>query len=86
MNVAGTPLARATIMEAVENQLRDQDPPETQKTYDRLTGNGSSSEEAKRLIGVVLVREMNDMIKKKRSFDLERYVQLLAGLPKIPWK
>ena len=84
MNVAGTPVARAAIMEAVENQLRDQDPPETSKTYDRLMASGHSDQEAKRLIAVALVTEMNDMMNKKRIFNLERYIRLLGNLPKLP--
>jgi hypothetical protein len=34
------PYARAAIMEVVENQIRDNDPPQTAQTFQRLTQRG----------------------------------------------
>ena len=59
------PYARAAIMEVVENQLRDNDPPQTRQTFNRLIGAGHSEKEAKRLIGCVVSAEIFDVLKKK---------------------
>ena len=42
---------RRAILEVVENQMRDNNPPETRQTFDLLIGQGIPSEEAMRLIG-----------------------------------
>ena len=36
----------AAALEVVENQLRDDDPPETRETFDRLVGEGEGHAEA----------------------------------------
>ena len=80
----GNPYLQAAILEAVENQMRDNDPPETNETYERLVREGHSEEDAKRLIGCVIVSEMFDILKKKQEFDLGRFVQALKKLPDLP--
>ena len=80
----GGPLAGAMILEVVENQLRDGDPPETKQTYDRLVSEGHSDEDAKRLIGCVVSAEVFDILKKQEAFNPERFVQALNNLPSIP--
>lgn len=47
----------ATILEAVDTQLRDGTPPITRTTLERLKNEGHSEAEAKRLIGAALVAE-----------------------------
>ena len=42
------PVLAAAIMEVVENQLRQNDPPETKQTYERLLMEGHTEVEAKR--------------------------------------
>ena len=80
----GSPLAGAMILEVVENQLRDGDPPETKQAYDRLVSEGHSDEDAKRLIGCVVAAEAFDILKKQEAFDPERFVRALNNLPEIP--
>ncbi len=75
---------RAAILEAVENQLRDGEPPETRRTYDRLRASGISDAVARRLIGCVLMDEMCDMLEHHRAFDRARFTKALARLPKVP--
>jgi len=79
------PYLRATILEAVENQLRMNDPPETQQTLQRLMAQGHSEKEVKRLIGCVLVCEIYDVMKNHQPFNHAHYVKALAGLPVLPW-
>jgi hypothetical protein len=46
-------LGRA-ILEVVENQIRDNDPPETRQTIDRLVEEGYTAEEARRLVSTTV--------------------------------
>ena len=81
----GNPYLRAAIMEVIENQLRNNDPPQTQQTFRRLIEAGYSEEEAKRLIGCVVSAEIFDVLKKNEPFNLERFVKALNKLPEMPW-
>jgi hypothetical protein len=81
----GNPQLQAAIMEVVENQLRDNDPPKTRQTLSRLIEAGHSEEEAKRLIGCVVSAEIFDVLKKNEPFNLDRFVKGLNKLPAMPW-
>ena len=81
----GNPYLRAAIMEVVENQLRNNDPPQTRQTFRRLIEAGYYEEEAKRLIGCVVSAEIFDVLKKNEPFNLERFVKALNKLPEMPW-
>ena len=72
-------------MEVVENQLRDNDRPQTRQTFKRLIEAGHSEKEAKRLIGRVVSGEIFDVLKKNEPFDLDRFVKGLDKLPAMPW-
>ncbi|KXB06974.1 hypothetical protein AKJ51_02405 [candidate division MSBL1 archaeon SCGC-AAA382A20] len=75
---------REIIMEVVDNQLSDGDPPETQKTLDRLLGEGYSEEKAKDLIGCVVVSEIFEIMNQGRRFDRQSYIEALENLPELP--
>ena len=77
-------MSREMIMEIVENQMRDENPPETRQTYDRLTAMGYSDEDAKQLIARVVVIELFGMLKNTESFNTERFVEGLNKLPEVP--
>lgn len=77
-------LAGEALLEAIENQIRDKDPPETALTLKRLMKGGRSSEEAMRLIGCVMAVEIFEIVKNNRSFDRQRYVENLNRLPQLP--
>jgi len=81
----GNPYLRAAIIKVVENQLRSNDPPQTQQTFRRLVEAGYSEEEAKRLIGCVVSAEIFDILKKNEPFNLDRFVKALDKLPEMPW-
>ena len=74
-------LVGAALVEAVENQLRDNDPPITARTLERLKGEGYSREEAIDLIVVALSAEIWAIQTSKRRFDLKNYTTLLESLP-----
>ena len=71
-------------MEVVENQLRDNDPPETRITFDRLKREGIRELDAKKLIGQVIAAETFWIMKKNESFNLKRFIKNLNRLPAEP--
>jgi hypothetical protein len=75
----------AAIMEVVENQIRNNDPPQTGQTFKRLKAAGHSEKEAKRLIACVVSAEIFDVLKKQEFFNLDRFVKALDRLPAMPW-
>tara|TARA_B100000315_G_C14234376_1_gene432471 strand:- start:241 stop:588 length:348 start_codon:yes stop_codon:yes gene_type:complete len=79
------PLVQRTILEIVENQLKDGDPPETVQTLERLVADGHSRQEAKKLIGAVVVMELNELVKQRQTFEKARFVRALNRLPELPF-
>jgi hypothetical protein len=78
------PHLRAAILEVVDKQLHENNPPETKRTLERLVKEGSSSEEAKDLIGSVVAAEIFEILKKKEEFNHKRFVEALDKLPELP--
>ncbi len=68
------------ILEVVNNQLRDNDPPVTKQTYQKLLELGYSPSEAKEKIGAVLMEEIYDIMKENKPHDEERYREALLDL------
>mgnify|MGYP002519505668 FL=1 len=68
------------ILEVVDNQLRDNDPPAAKQSYDRLIDAGYSSSEAKEKIGAVVIEEIYDVMKENQPYDEKRYVQALKNM------
>jgi len=79
------PRLTAAMLEVVENHRRDQTPPETRQTCQRLLGAGHPADEAKRRIGGVVVPEMYDVLTPREPFDQVRVVAALHRLPTLPW-
>ena len=63
------PHLKAAILQVVNNQLNDNDPPETKQTYDRLIKEGFPEKEAKRLLGCVVSAEIFDVLKNKGNYS-----------------
>jgi Domain of unknown function (DUF1841) len=80
------PHLQVAIIEVVENQLRNNDPPQTNQTFKRLIEAGHSEKEAKRLIACVVSAEIFDVLKKNQPFNLDRFVKGLNKLPTMPWE
>ena len=78
--------AREAIFEAIENQIRENDPPITKETYDRLRTDGHTHEETMKLIGCALSVELFEIMKKSEPFNAQRYTSNLKGLPELPWE
>ena len=76
---------RRMILEVVENQIRDNDPPETRQTLRRLIKEGFSREGAVELIAAGVVNEIYNVLKQEKNFDRKRFVAALRQLPKLPY-
>ena len=76
---------RDQIFEIINNQLRDNDPPETKTTLDRLLEQGYDDFLIKQMIGQCIAVELFDVIKHGKSYNNERYIKNLIALPKEPF-
>jgi hypothetical protein len=76
---------KQAILEVVANQLRDNNPPETKENYERLKAAGYSDEDARILIGQVVMCEIFDVLKQGKVFNHERFVMRLTELPQEPF-
>ena len=77
-------LAGEAIVEVVENQIADNNPPETKEALERLIKNGETRENAMRYIGSVLSIEIFGALKHQESYNEKRYLKNLQALPKLP--
>jgi hypothetical protein len=73
-----------TLMEVIQNQIRENNPPETGATLERLMAEGFSRQEAMDLIGHVLAAEIFEVLKDQREHDQEKYIKRLHDLPQLP--
>jgi len=79
-------LAQEAIFEAIENQMRDNNPPITKETFNRLIADGYTKNEAMKLIGYTLANEISEIMNSNQPFSEERYSQNLRNLPDLPWE
>ena len=77
-------IVRKQILEVVENQLRDNNPPETKQTYARLIKMGISKENAKKYIAQCVTVEIFNVMKHSQPFNEKRFIKNLHNLPKKP--
>ncbi|MGC9341444.1 MAG: hypothetical protein ACP5E3_01985 [Bacteroidales bacterium] len=77
---------RKQIFDIIKNQLKNNDPPETKITLDRLIKEGFSDFQAKQLIGQCVAVEIFNVIKYGKPYDNERYVKNLKKLPEEPFE
>ena len=78
---SANPALTAAILEVVDTQLRENTPPETRQTFERLVSAGYTPDDARRLIGNVVVQEIFHVLKRRESYDEQRYLAALHGLP-----
>lgn len=78
-------ILREQVLQVVENQLKDNKPPETKQTYDRLVQSGISDADARIYIGQCVAVEIFNIMKHGKPFDAERYTRNLNNLPKQPF-
>ena len=72
-------------MEMVDNQLRDNTPPEPPRTLKRLVAAGHTPADARRLIRCVVSTVIYGVLTQHRSSDEAGYVAAPQRLPILPW-
>jgi len=78
--------AREIIFTIIDNQIKNNDPPDTLKVFNKLKSQGYSEFETKQLIGQCIAVEIYNMMKYKKPSDNERYIKNLNNLPKEPFE
>ncbi len=78
-------ILRERIFEIVDNQIKDNDPPETKMSYDRLRKLGFDDFQTRQMIGQCIAVELYKVIKFKKPYDNKRYIENLIKLPKEPF-
>jgi len=77
---------REQIFQIIENQIKNNDPPETALTFKRLKKEGFDDFTVKQLIGQCVAVEIYNVMKYKKPFNEERYINNLKNLPKEPFE
>ncbi|MGC1205343.1 MAG: hypothetical protein WA839_10720 [Flavobacteriaceae bacterium] len=75
---------RHQIFEIIKNQIKADDPPETNVTYKRLRALGYNDFETHQFIGQCVSLELFHILKHKETFNQNRYIKNLKQLPKEP--
>ena len=83
-DAADDAFAHEKLVEAIENQLAEGEPPAAQATLNKLTLVGYEREETLSLIAQVLAHHINLMLEQDAPFDLQAYEQSLRNLPDLP--
>lgn len=78
------PRLQRAYLDIVENQIKANDPPQTRETLDRLMAEGISESDAKLHIAGAICYETWDIMKNKKTFNLQRYLRNLKNLPREP--
>jgi len=78
---SGNPALTAAILDVVDTQLRENTPPETRQTFERLVSTGYAPEDARRLIGNVVAQEIFHVLQRGEVYNEQRYLAALQGLP-----
>ena len=80
MSESFNPYLQKLIFEVVENQIRDNNPPETKATWDRLKAAGYTDLQIKKKIGGVVVTYIYTILNDNVPMDMEKYKRDLARL------
>ncbi|MFK0573844.1 hypothetical protein [Endozoicomonas sp.] len=73
------------VIEIVENQLAENNPPRVKETLMRLMLEGIDREEAIQYIACALCVELVDVVNNQAAFNEPRYSTNLNALPEMPW-
>ncbi|HNW27844.1 MAG TPA: hypothetical protein PKN50_05165 [Spirochaetota bacterium] len=68
------------IMQSIEIQIRDNDPPAIKSTFERLVANGHDEADAKEMIASVIAEEIYLKMKDNRTITEELIAAHLAEL------
>jgi hypothetical protein len=73
-------ILKGQMIQAVENQIKENKPKCAKETFKRLTAAGHPEDKAKEMIAAMLIAEMHDVLKNQRPFDEKRYEGRLKKL------
>ena len=73
--------AESTLIAAIENQIRDNNPREAKAALNRLMLVGYSREDAIAMMASVLAQEVQAIVEEDRAFDNQWYAEALQALP-----
>ncbi|MEJ6818074.1 MULTISPECIES: hypothetical protein [Pseudomonas] len=76
--------AENTLIEAIENQIENDNPPAAKATFNKLTLVGFERDKILNLMAHVLAYEIDAMLDEDRAFDTEWYEAALRALPELP--
>jgi hypothetical protein len=79
-------IAKAQILEIVDNQINSGEPPETRRTLERLQKLGISKQDSKIYIAQCVAVEVFQIITYHKPFDEGRYIANLNKLPEPPFE
>jgi type IV secretory pathway component VirB8 len=74
------PRLKKLVIEVVEKQMKDNNPPITNITFHRLIADGYTEQAAKEKIAAVVVGHIYDAMKYNKPFDEEKYAKELSKL------
>ena len=74
------PRLKRLVLEVVDNQVRDNNPPETKATLERLMKNGHSRKESREMIGAAVATQIWEIMAQGAEFDEEKYSAELRKL------
>lgn len=77
---------REQTLQIIENQLKENDPPETKSTYDRLIKEGFNDLQTRKMLGQCVTVELFEVFKLGKPYNNERYIKNLGELPKEPFE
>jgi hypothetical protein len=84
-NMESNKIVRKQIFEIIEDQIKNNNPPETNLTFNRLIKDGYNKSDTKKLIAQCVAIEIFDVIKYGNTFDEKRFIKNLKQLPKEPF-
>ncbi len=78
---SANPALTEAILAVVDQQMQDNTPPETRRTFERLVALGYAPEDARRVIGNVVAQEIFAVMQRGEAYNEQRYIAALQGLP-----
>ncbi|MEL4242662.1 hypothetical protein [Shewanella xiamenensis] len=86
MNQEAPSVAGKAILDAVEQQIKNNDPPKVKQTLKRLKSLGISRKESIKYIASALSIEIFGVLQNEEEFNPQRYNENLDKLPELPWE
>ena len=74
------PYLKHTILSVVDNQLRDNNPPITRETFERLQAEGYTAKQAKEKIAAILIEDIYEVMTTKKPHNEKAYEKRLKAL------